>query len=219
KLGEAVRVIERTVRMFGENAIALGFNGGKDCTILVHLYVAVLSRLRRRGDIPSPPEGTKQPRILCFYVSSPRSFEKADIFVKSCRYLYNLNVVSISEPIKSATQRFCRAHPHIRSIIMGVRRDDPHGKLLQAFSPCDKDWAENVIRVSPILDMSFEEVWESTHACGIPICPLYYDGYTSLGYKDNTTKNDALLDRTNGEWLPGWYLLDGTLERMNRAYT
>jgi len=41
---EAVQVIENTIDEFGPEHLAISFNGGKDCTVLLYLYAAVLCR-------------------------------------------------------------------------------------------------------------------------------------------------------------------------------
>ncbi|WRT63539.1 uncharacterized protein IL334_000444 [Kwoniella shivajii] len=67
---EALVLIETVLSQLGEEAVAMSFNGGKDCTVLLHIYAAVLyarntqescsSELLPKPDssivIPSPPD-------------------------------------------------------------------------------------------------------------------------------------------------------------------
>ncbi|OWT40218.1 hypothetical protein AYX14_01845 [Cryptococcus neoformans] len=41
-INEALVLIESVIDILGEEAVAISFNGGKDCTVLLHLYAAVL---------------------------------------------------------------------------------------------------------------------------------------------------------------------------------
>lgn len=83
------------------------------------------------------------------------------------------------------------------------------------FSETDKGWPK-LMRVSPILDWSYRDVWTFLKNLGIPYCSLYDQGYTSLGTTVDTFPNDALKIAPN-EFLPAWKLKDGTLERAGRA--
>lgn len=78
----------------------------------------------------------------------------------------------------------------------------------------DKNWPQ-IMRVSPILDWSYSDVWDFVHQLQIPYCSLYDQGYTSLGHKNNTDFNSAL--HTKNGYLPAYFLEDGSLERQGRA--
>lgn len=73
---------------------------------------------------------------------------------------------------------------------MGSRKTDPYCENLDLFSQSDvKKGYPNFMRVNPILNWSYETVWNFIHAFEIPYCSLYEQGYTYLGNKRNTTKN------------------------------
>ena len=76
------------------------------------------------------------------------------------------------------------------------------------------------MRVNPIIDWQYEDVWRFLLATRTPYCSLYDDGYTSLGNRKNTLRNAELIIRdANGaeRYKPAYELLDGTLERRGRT--
>lgn len=98
------------------DAIALSFNGGKDCTVLLHLVAAVMSRL-----------GYKKEIIKTVFVTYPNPFPHVDLFVKECIERYRLQCVYIPGPMKQALQKYLDVSPKpIKAIFVGIRRTDPY---------------------------------------------------------------------------------------------
>jgi len=75
------------------------------------------------------------------------------------------------------------------------------------------------MRVFPILDWDYCEIWKFLRDFDLPYCSLYDQGYTSLGEKHNSQPNPSLkVEGANGEYhyRPAYTLQDGALERMSR---
>lgn len=81
---------------------------------------------------------------------------------------------------------------------------------------CDKGWPK-LMRVNPLLDWSYQDVWTFLRSLAVPYCSLYDEGYTSLGNKTNTDKNPALFDKEMQKYKPAYMLTDGDLERNGRG--
>ena len=76
------------------------------------------------------------------------------------------------------------------------------------------------MRVHPVLDWGFPQVWAFIRGLSLPYPSLYDQGYTSLGNPDNTRPNPALSYPTEaGEerFRPAYMLEDAALERQGRT--
>ncbi|KAJ2132851.1 3'-phosphoadenosine 5'-phosphosulfate sulfotransferase [Coemansia sp. RSA 353] len=207
KVASALGVIEEAIERYGTEHIALSFNGGKDCTALMHLVRAALHKYETSHGIDSRP-------LVSLYVLYKRSFFEIDRFVKQSVARYNLDLVEKQGPMRQGLQSFKQDYPQSQAIFVGTRKDDPYSSKLSAFSPTDSDWPQ-FMRVNPVLDWTFEDIWAYIHSDGVHYCCLYDQGYTSLGDVDTTTKNPALLK--DGKYQPAWSLAQGCLERSGRS--
>ncbi|KAJ1734678.1 FAD1 flavin adenine dinucleotide synthetase [Coemansia biformis] len=208
KVAHALGVIEQAIERYGPAHVALSFNGGKDCTALMHL---VRAALHRGGTSHGAGAGG---RLVSLYILSKRSFAEIDEFVAQSVVRYRLDLVERDGPMRRGLQSFKDDHPHVQAIFVGTRRDDPYGSALDAFSPTDADWPQ-FMRVNPVLDWTFDDIWGYMRHAGVRYCRLYDEGYTSLGDVDTTVRNPALLK--NGRYNPAWSLANGGLERSGRS--
>lgn len=99
---------------------------------------------------------------------------------------------------------------------MGQRRGDPWTEGMQWFTPSTPGWAE-FTRINPVLEWKFCEIWRFLRGSGLPYCVLYDQGYTSLGERGDTLKNEALR-LPDGEYRPAYELAEEEehLERSPR---
>ncbi|KAG8798746.1 hypothetical protein FRC16_006597 [Serendipita sp. 398] len=191
---QALTVIEETLEQDGEQGTAISFNGGKDCTVLLHLLAVALWRRRSRSpkeqadclhQLPSecPPEqATSQSRFNSLYVTCSSPFPEVEAFVDHCAESYSLGLFRTSPgglPMKDALKQYKEKEPKIKSILVGTRRSDPHGDKLDFTTPTDDDWPAYQ-RVHPILNWSYSQVWEYLRRFEVPYCDLYNRGYVDF---------------------------------------
>ncbi|KAF9970251.1 3'-phosphoadenosine 5'-phosphosulfate sulfotransferase [Actinomortierella ambigua] len=196
---DAVEVIEEALDRYGPDGIALSFNGGKDCTVILHLFIAVLyKKYHASADSLSKTDHTQHTRccrhkpIHAIYVTHKNPFGQVEGFVDDEVERYRLDLVRIPAPMRTALEVYnTRMNGSIKAIMVGTRRDDPHGGPLKAFTPCDPSWPP-FMRVHPILDWSYHDIWTFLRAIAVPYCGLYDLGYTSLGGRDDTFPNPQL---------------------------
>jgi FAD synthetase len=84
-------VIEEAIEKYGDG-LSLAFNGGKDCTVLLHLYFAALKKKKSNA------------RIKSIYIESDKSemFEEMDEFLEISHKRYDVDVISTNGEIKEA---------------------------------------------------------------------------------------------------------------------
>jgi FAD synthetase len=71
------------------------------------------------------------------------------------------------------------------------------------------------LRLNPILDWNYGQVWHFLRTFQLPYCKLYDDGYTSLGTVKDTLPCPA-LKKDNDEYWPAYMLRDWDQERAGR---
>jgi len=145
-------------------------------------------------------------------------FTEIDEYIKEANELYDLDIVTISEPMKEALKLFIDSKPGLKAISVGVRSTDPYSEHLQPFTPTDKGWPD-FMRILPILNWDYNDIWNFLLRLNVPYCCLYEQGYTSLGGTNNTIKNPALKIETDGDeekYEPAYKLKNSSLERMGR---
>lgn len=214
---EALEVIESALTSHGQEHVAISFNGGKDCTVLLHLLAAVLAR--RRGPSRTPPP------IPAIYISVPSPFPSLEQFIHQVAKDYNLDLFQCAPPVgpvesvstpsegvpvdytqsvkpvgtakgaegmRLALETYKGVFPHITAILIGTRRSDPHGAKLSHRNMTDPGWPR-FERINPIINWSYADVWTFLRRLQVPYCHLYDQGYTSLGSTYNTFPNPALV--------------------------
>ncbi|CAH0547874.1 unnamed protein product [Brassicogethes aeneus] len=206
---QTLQYIEESLTTYGTENIFLSFNGGKDCTVLLHLFVNLLKLKFPHYD----------QKIFCLYVRSENAFPEQDVFIRECGVFYNLEVLTIVGSIKDALHQVLEDRPNFKACLMGTRRTDPYSSNLSVFQMTDVNWPQ-IMRVSPILDWHYSEIWDYLLYYKVPYCKLYDLGYTSLGNSLNTIKNPCLkytqCSTSKENYLPAYRMLNEVKERSGR---
>lgn len=212
KVAHSVSVIEKSLRESSADETCISFNGGKDCCVVLYLMYACALRLG----------GARLP-LKVVILSIANSFPELDEFIYNelrAFYADALDYVVLDDTTKTIKQRLFELKsrkPRLVNILMGTRRSDgAYFHSLGEFAPTDVDWPP-FVRVNPILDWSYSEIWLFIRWLKLPYCELYNRGYTSIDCSRKTAPNPALFDAGRGEFLPAYFLRNDELERNSRT--
>ncbi|XP_017052254.1 FAD synthase isoform X2 [Drosophila ficusphila] len=215
---KAFAFFTETLQIYGVEELIFCFNGGKDCTVLLDLLMRYLRQENiSSGDIPM------------LYIKSGDSFAEIDDFVEQCVRNYHVELVEYEGSLKEALTHMAEDMPRIKAVFVGSRDTDPYCQHLAPMQPTDNDWPP-MMRLNPLLQWTYHDVWHYIHLNSVPYCSLYDRGYTSIGNRSNTIPNPHLRN-TDSEcdcdpdsacscdphgYKPAWKLEDPTLERAGR---
>ena len=102
----------------------------------------------------------------------------------------------------------------LKFAILGNRRGDPWSDEIGELEPSSPGWPD-FVRVHPVLEWSYHEVWGFLRNLELPYCSLYDEGYTSLGTIARTQKNPAL--QQGEDYSPAYMLKLPEDERRSRV--
>ncbi|KER21272.1 hypothetical protein T265_15126, partial [Opisthorchis viverrini] len=242
RVSKAIETIQSALEQFDSSQLVIGFNGGKDCTVLLHLiYSVYLQRQNRSTGQDSDASLLDFPKLL--YIRSRSVFPELENFVQRTVHFYHLPSSSILRPtdqsmqtddrenqikhgsliiyegdIKSSLERLLRDFPNVRGVFMGTRLSDPRSAHLRPMVMTDPGWPQ-LMRINPILDWTYEEVWRFIRRLSLPYCSLYDVGYTSLGSMEDTHPNPRLRyvsESGRSGYHPAYTLSDPESERSGR---
>jgi FAD synthetase len=203
--------------------LALSFNGGKDCTVLMHLMRAGMATLN-----------TSLSAIDVVYFenkSTHQEYEEIQSFMTESSDTHDFTIQHLAGSFKQGCETYIKqrkdavvesdlkvssSDPAKLAVFMGQRRCDPHGGQLSIVTPTSPGWPV-FDRINPILEWGYKDVWDFLRRYELSYCSLYDKGFTSLGSKHNTKPNPKLKQVDQEGFKPAYELSQDTFERCGRA--
>ncbi|CAF0735339.1 unnamed protein product [Rotaria sp. Silwood1] len=212
KIHHSFNILEQCFTKYTPNQIAVAFTGGKDCTVVLHLYSLVLHKKYSHLN--------KKPLFRAVFIHNKPQFDDVLQFIDETVKRYDIDLIEIQGRMQDALNRLKSTHPEIQCLVMGTRLTDPYSSNLKEFSPTDPTWP-TYMRCNPILNYSYKDIWTFLTTFGVPYCSMYDQGFTSLGDKETTIKNPRLLYENHEtglmEYKPAYLLEDEISERDGRV--
>ncbi|KAL6850531.1 hypothetical protein ACP4OV_021158 [Aristida adscensionis] len=216
KYANAVYVVQRAFALYPFDEVAFSFNGGKDSTVLLHLIRAGYYLHKKDSGDVAQMDAVKNCPVRTIYFETPCAFPEINSFTYETVSTYGLPLETIHSDFKSGLEGLLKKKP-TKAIFIGTRIGDPNAVGQEQFSPSSPGWPP-FMRVNPILDWSYRDVWSFLLTCKVKYCSLYDKGYTSIGSIYDTVPNALLSDSSTGKsFRPAYMLSDGRLERAGRT--
>lgn len=185
-------------------AISFSYNGGKDCQVLLLLYLACLWEFfvvnARQSQYETQYHKFPMNELPTVFIDSKETFPSLESFIEYTQRRYVLSLYEskkdkldprVKQDMSDAFRRFLELFPETQAITIGVRHTDPFGEHLKPIQRTDSGWPD-FYRLQPLLHWKLAHVWSFLLFSGEPICGLYGMGFTSIGDVDNTLPNPYL---------------------------
>ncbi|KAJ5148219.1 hypothetical protein N7526_001571 [Penicillium atrosanguineum] len=213
-------VVIKSLSEYKLSEMSLSYNGGKDCLVLLILFLAGLHPPQDNHRDKHRPRKRRSDSL--HLRSPPDPFPSVEEFVVSSAQAYHLSITkyTTSPPkttIRTVFDDYLQRHPDIKAIFVGIRRTDPHGAKLTHFDRTDHGWPD-FMRIHPMIDWHYAEIWAFIRHLDLEFCDLYRQGYTSLGGTSDTKPNPKLRKEggSDAEYLPAYELTEDVEERLGR---
>lgn len=119
-----LQVVSKALDDYDLQHIFLSFNGGKDCTVLLHL---VHNLIQKRPN-------SQQSALRCIYLQPAEPFPEVESFVDDCARRYFPILIKPGLGTKQdALFGICSEFPDLKACLMGCRRTDPYCQELSDF--------------------------------------------------------------------------------------
>lgn len=220
-------VVKSALKRYKLSELSVSYNGGKDCLVLLILFLAGLHPSSHDSSDTPDLEAEAQIAAATFipsiYALPPDPFDAVEDFVITSAEAYHLAITKYTtappaSTLRSSFEDYLARHPGVRAIFVGTRRTDPHGAQLTHFDRTDGGWPD-FMRVHPVIDWHYAEIWAFIRHLDLRYCSLYDEGYTSLGGTSDTHPNPRLrrgAAQSDGEYLPAYQLTEDVEERLGR---
>jgi phosphoadenosine phosphosulfate reductase len=176
-----------------------------ECVALVHMLIA------------------RRPRIPVLFLDTGYHFPQTYAYRDEIAARWNLNLVNLLPKLTVAQQesqfgilyestpdRCCamrKVEPLFGALenygtwFTGLRREQSKSRAtLQPVDDFKLPSGKILRKISPLADWSTRDVWQYLQKHGIPMLPLYDQGYTSIGCEPCTTPPLDANDERSGRW-------------------
>ncbi|KAB8627260.1 hypothetical protein FH972_026093 [Carpinus fangiana] len=154
----SLQPLAEALKTYSFDQLSFSYNGGKDCLVLLILYLIAIHRHYSLIGAPMPTS------LKSIYIQPPHPFPQVTEFVDSSSAYYHVCLSSSALPMKEAFAQYLERHPEVKVIFVGTRRTDPHGGKLTHFDITDGGWPQ-FMRCHPVIDWHYREIWAVSWLC------------------------------------------------------
>ena len=181
---DAIEFIKKIINQYSLEHLALSFNGGKDCMVLLYLIRISLKLLNKKDE-----------NLPIIWFQRNNEFKELVEFLRFCVKKYKFPLFEACNDYKTGLEEYLKnGNPSCRAVFLGQRTSDPWCSNLSLSTHCTVGWPD-IMRINPILYWSYNDIWKFLISYNLQYCCLYDQGYTSLGDIQATIPNPILYDR------------------------
>ncbi|MFP4629202.1 MAG: phosphoadenosine phosphosulfate reductase family protein [Desulfohalobiaceae bacterium] len=184
---------------FPAKDIMLAWSGGKDSTLLLAIFLQLWQAEMRSASglqVVSLDTGCKFPEVICFRDEMAQKWGLQLLVAKPeldlDGYPLARDPVQCCLDLKVRPLQGVIHRQGVQILLTGARHDETPGRQNKAWLE-DKD--SGYLQANPILHWSEMDVWAWHQLTGQEYCPLYDQGYRSLGCMPCTHKTGAGPER------------------------
>ncbi len=192
KVEHSINLIRDFIESY--NRVAVCFSGGKDSLVLTYLTLKALSEVKSSPKIwfiVCDPIPIEENRGFCQYIVDKWNLNDygeiiwyEDLVKKYSKIDFEIakDKIRCCMELKVKPLRKFIRDENIEVLITAIRGDEHHERAKESeISP-----REDHIRLHPLLNWSLIDVWSFIKENNLPVNPLYFKGYLSLGCKPCT---------------------------------
>jgi len=207
QINSSLDILLNAFRLYGAQAVFCSYNGGKDAVVVTHLIRAALARHCTETGV------IVRPRVM--YFSHPKEFPEVTELINETVERYDMELITFDCGFVEGLTQQVEKEQVPTAFVLGTRKGDPNCGSQQFFTP-SSSWMPPFMRVNPIIEWDYGQVWQFIKEFNLPYPSLYDIGYTSLGKVDDTVPNPE-LKKEDGGYFPAHLLTDWTKERAGRV--
>eukprot|EP01026_Neomeris_dumetosa_P020874 TRINITY_DN18447_c0_g1_i3.p1 TRINITY_DN18447_c0_g1~~TRINITY_DN18447_c0_g1_i3.p1 ORF type:complete len:187 (-),score=20.49 TRINITY_DN18447_c0_g1_i3:53-613(-) len=170
RVEHAIYTVSRAIDLYGQDKLAFSFNGGKDSTAVLHIIRAAI--IQSQEHIQDDMKGIGN--VVSFFFEREDDFQELDKFVRHTDKSLGLRIRFLKGGFKEGVEKLVK-EDGIQGIFIGTRTGDPNSKGQEFFCPSSSGWPP-FMRINPILDWTYRDVWDFLLECELEYCSLYYKG-------------------------------------------
>ncbi|OGK20263.1 hypothetical protein A3C23_04895 [Candidatus Roizmanbacteria bacterium RIFCSPHIGHO2_02_FULL_37_13b] len=187
KVKKSHQIIKKTTSMFDSKDIAIAWTGGKDSTVILHLVKTLFNGLIP-FQIMFNDSTVEFPEVYKFIKEIKKDWKLKLIWVKhlpnDLKAYENALKNGEKEPAMEIMRiakinaiKYTLKKYKFKAIISGIRKDEHEARSKETYF----SKRLNHMRIHPILDFTFSDIWNYINEFHVPYVSLYDQGYKSLG--------------------------------------
>jgi phosphoadenosine phosphosulfate reductase len=188
-------VLHQVLHEHGPRRTAVAWTAGKDSTVVLWLWrLVLLEGGHGQALAVNLDTGAEFPEVMALRDSLAEKWCLALHVripeVDLSNYSLAADKLECCRDLKIMPLQRALVQLDIRALLTGLRRDEHPERAGR--DPLEVRRNPDYVQVNPILDWTEMDVWAFTIEQGLPYCPLYDQGYRSLGCMPCTRTVDAL---------------------------